>query len=100
MEFLHEYGYGFVFTMIFLEQVGLPIPAAPVLIVAGALCAGGMLCLPLVLFLAILGCLLGDIIWYEIGRCKGRSALQALCRLSLSQDVCVKKRKTASCAMA
>jgi membrane protein DedA with SNARE-associated domain len=91
MELLQKYGYSLVFIVIFLEQLGLPIPAAPILILAGALCAGGMLSFHLVLFLAVLGCFLGDVIWYAIGRSKGRGVLKTLCRLSLSPDSCVRQ---------
>ena len=94
MELLQKYGYSLVFTIIFLEQLGLPIPAAPMLILAGALCASGMLSFHLVLFLAILGCLIGDAIWYAIGRSKGRGVLKTLCRLSLSPDSCVRKTES------
>lgn len=94
MELLHKYGYSLVFSVIFLEQLGLPIPAAPVLILAGALSASGMLSFPLALFCAVLGCFLGDLIWYEIGRRKGRRVLKTLCRLSLSPDSCVRKTET------
>ena len=91
MELLQKYGYSLVFIVIFLEQLGLPIPAAPILILAGALCAGGMLSFHLVLFLAVLACFLGDVIWYAIGRSKGRGVLKTLCRLSLSPDSCVRQ---------
>ncbi len=91
MELLQKYGYSLVFIVIFLEQLGFPIPAAPILILAGAMCAGGMLSFHLVLFLAVLGCFIGDAIWYGFGKYKGRSVLKILCMLSLSPDSCVRK---------
>jgi membrane protein DedA with SNARE-associated domain len=94
MELLHKYGYSLVFITIFLEQLGMPIPAAPVLILAGALSAGGMLSLPVALICAATGCFLGDLIWYTIGRKKGRGVLKTLCRLSLSPDSCVRKTES------
>jgi membrane protein DedA with SNARE-associated domain len=35
--------------------------------------------------------LLGDQIWYQLGRRKGRSVLDVLCRLSIEPDTCVRK---------
>jgi len=91
MELLQKYGYSLVFIVIFLEQLGFPIPAAPILILAGAMCAGGMASFHLVLYLAVLGCFLGDVIWYGFGKYKGRRVLKILCMLSLSPDSCVRK---------
>jgi membrane protein DedA with SNARE-associated domain len=91
MELLNKYGYSVVFAALLLEQLGFPIPSAPVVILAGAFAAGGMLYSPLVLAAAVLACLVGDIVWYEIGRKKGRSVLKTLCRVSLSPDSCVRK---------
>ena len=38
-----EYGLALVFANVLLEQLGLPIPAVPALVVAGALAAEGEL---------------------------------------------------------
>src|SRR5256885_1664449 len=38
-----QYGLAIVFGNVFIEQIGLPVPAIPTLVVAGALAAGGML---------------------------------------------------------
>lgn len=89
-----NYGYSLVFGVIFLEQLGFPIPAAPVLILAGALAAGGKLSWMLAFLLAITGSFLGDLIWYWIGRMRGRQVLALLCKLSLSPDSCVRKTET------
>ncbi|HSE42633.1 MAG TPA: VTT domain-containing protein [Acidobacteriota bacterium] len=94
MELLHKYGYSLVFATIFLEQTGFPIPAAPILILAGAFSATGMLSFTAALIWASIGCFLGDLIWYQIGRRKGRGVLKTLCRLSLSPDSCVRKTET------
>jgi membrane protein DedA with SNARE-associated domain len=52
METLVRYGYAVVFGSVFAEQIGLPIPAIPVLLGAGALVGGGHLSLVLLLALA------------------------------------------------
>lgn len=89
-----NYGYSLVFGAIFLEQLGLPVPASPVLILAGALAAGGKLSFALAFALAVLGCFLGDVLWFWIGRTRGRKVLTLLCKMSLSPDSCVRKTET------
>jgi membrane protein DedA with SNARE-associated domain len=74
-----------------LEQLGLPIPVAPILILAGAMIAGGKLSFALVLSCGIAAALIGDFVWYQFGKKKGRAILSMLCRLSLSPESCVKK---------
>src|SRR5256885_9802554 len=37
VELIREYGFGIVFLNVFVEQLGAPIPAYPVLVVTGAL---------------------------------------------------------------
>jgi membrane protein DedA with SNARE-associated domain len=94
MELLIKYGYSLVFGVVLLEQLGLPIPASPILLLAGALAAEHELSLPLVLLFSLIGCLTGDVIWYYIGRNKGRGILKILCHISLSPESCVKKTES------
>src|SRR6266852_4407064 len=86
-----EYGLALVFANVLLEQLGLPIPAVPALIVAGALAAEGQFS-PLAAFgVAFAGCMIGDAIWYLAGRRYGRRVMKLLCRVSLSPDSCVRQ---------
>ena len=91
MELLDKYGYSLVFIVALLEQLGLPLPVAPVLLLAGAVAVSGKLSLTLLIVFAVLAALIGDIVWYYLGRKKGRSVLKVLCHLSLSPETCVKK---------
>jgi membrane protein DedA with SNARE-associated domain len=86
---LARYGYAVVFGVILLENLGLPLPGIAVLIVAGALAGAGQLWLPLIGLLAVTGALLGDLVWYVLGRWRGRPVLGLLCRLSLNPDTCI-----------
>src|SRR2546428_10869965 len=86
IDVLVRYGYVVVFGWVFAEQIGLPIPAAPVLLAAGALAGTGRLSLALVLVLAALASLGSDTIWYWIGRTRGGRVLGWLCRLPLQPD--------------
>ncbi len=88
---LLRYGYVVVFGVILLENLGLPLPGLVVLIVAGALVGAGKLGLPLIIVGAISGALIGDLVWYALGRWRGRPVLGFLCRLSLNPDTCVGK---------
>ena len=55
-----QYGLLIIFALVLLEQLGLPLPGLPALVVAGALAAGGGLSLPALFGAAVLACLIGD----------------------------------------
>ncbi len=89
--FLIQYGQIVLFAVVFAEQVGLPIPAVPVLLAAGALAGAGKMNLALAVGLSVIACSIGDLIWYELGRHRGRRVLNVLCRISLEPDSCVRR---------
>jgi len=89
MLLLQQYGLLILFGNVLLEQLGLPIPAVPVLVVAGALAAIGKLFWLECLAVALLACLVSDFIWYSAGRRYGSKILKLLCRISISPDYCV-----------
>jgi membrane protein DedA with SNARE-associated domain len=91
IELLVRNGYVILFVWVFAEQIGLPIPAVPVLLAAGAVAGTGRLSLALVLALAGFASLLSDTIWYWIGRVRGARVLGLLCRISLEPDSCVRR---------
>ncbi len=91
MEILIHYGIWAVLGVMFLEQVGLPIPAAPVLMAAGALAGQGKMSLLGAMFFAIVGSLAGDLVWFYIGRLRGVRVLGVLCKISISPDTCVRR---------
>ncbi len=86
-----QYGLALVFANVLLEQVGLPIPAVPTLVVAGALAAEGKLSAWAIFGLAFVACMIGDALWYLAGRRWGRRVMKLLCRVSLSPDSCVRQ---------
>ncbi|HEV7674228.1 MAG TPA: VTT domain-containing protein [Candidatus Angelobacter sp.] len=77
----------------FLERIGAPLLFSPVLVAAGALAAGGQLRFDVAVWIALATCLVGDTLWYEIGRKKGDRVLSMLCRISLEPDSCVRRSK-------
>src|SRR5579863_5448639 len=91
LEFLIRYGYVLIFGWVFTEQIGIPIPAIPVLLAAGALSGMHRINPAAVLALAITAAVSADIMWYELGRRKGIRVLQFLCKISLEPDSCVRR---------
>jgi membrane protein DedA with SNARE-associated domain/rhodanese-related sulfurtransferase len=90
-----DFGYAGVFGCVFLDQIGVPIPAFPALLGAGALVASGELSLPVCVLVAVVASLLADGIWYGIGRARGSKVLNLMCKLSWRPDTCVSKTKNA-----
>jgi membrane protein DedA with SNARE-associated domain/rhodanese-related sulfurtransferase len=94
-----NFGYTGIFACVFLEQIGVPIPAFPALLGAGALVATGELSLPGCVAIAVMASLLADGIWYSIGRSRGSKVLNLMCKLSWRPDTCVSKTKNAFSAL-
>ena len=92
-DFLIVNGYTVLFGWVLFEQLGLPIPSAPLFLAAGALAHAGSLNLPLIISIAIVASLLSDLFWYQIGRVRGKSVLSFLCRISLDPDTCLRDIK-------
>lgn len=77
-----------------LEQLGAPIPALPVLLLAGAKAIDDPMYLVYTLVLSILACTIGDLAWFWAGRRYGYRVLKLLCRVSLSPDSCVRQTES------
>src|SRR6202162_5779518 len=88
------YGLALVLPNVLAEQLALPIPALPTLVVAGALAADGKFSAPLTLLAAVAASVIADLVWYELGRRQGNRILKTLCRVSLSPDTCVRQTET------
>jgi membrane protein DedA with SNARE-associated domain/rhodanese-related sulfurtransferase len=86
---LSQYGLAIVFANVLIEQIGVPVPAIPTLVIAGALAAEGKLSGPLLFAVAIAACSLADVAWYLAGRRFGNGVMKMLCRISLTPDYCV-----------
>jgi membrane protein DedA with SNARE-associated domain/rhodanese-related sulfurtransferase len=85
-----EQGLLLVFVNVLLQQLGVPIPAEPTLVVAGSLAARGLLPLPGLWGVTWLAVLIADSTWYWLGRRYGNQVLRVVCRLALSPDSCVR----------
>jgi membrane protein DedA with SNARE-associated domain/rhodanese-related sulfurtransferase len=91
LQFVVRHGYLLVFAWVFIEQAGLPIPSAPLLLAAGALAGTRQMNLWLAITFAVCAAVASDSMWYELGRRKGVRVLQLLCRISLEPDSCVRR---------
>jgi membrane protein DedA with SNARE-associated domain len=91
LQALVQYGYALLAAFVLAEQIGLPIPAVPVLLGVGALAGAGHLSLFVGLGTALAASLVPDLIWYELGRRRGNRVLRHLCKISLEPDSCVRR---------
>jgi membrane protein DedA with SNARE-associated domain/rhodanese-related sulfurtransferase len=91
---LAAYGLLIVVVNVFLDQIGLPVPAVPTLVVAGALAAEGNLSLPSLFAGSVIACLVADSGWYWVGQKYGIRVLKTLCKVSLEPDSCVSQTQT------
>jgi len=94
LQFVVQHGYALVFFWVMAEQAGLPIPAAPLLLAAGALAGQHQLNFALVVMTAALGSLVSDTFWYCFGKRKGAVVLNWLCKIALEPDSCVRRTET------
>jgi membrane protein DedA with SNARE-associated domain len=83
------HGYSVLFAAVFLEAVGLPIPAALALLIAGGASARGSLQGPYALGGALLAMVTGDTLMFVMGRYTGWWLLGLLCRISLNPESCI-----------
>ncbi|HSB45392.1 MAG TPA: VTT domain-containing protein [Nitrospira sp.] len=91
LHFLTQHGTLVLFAAVFAEQIGLPLPAVPFLIAAGALAGTGQMTLGMAVGSAVLAALAADQVWFELGRRRGRRVLNWLCRISLEPTSCVRR---------
>jgi membrane protein DedA with SNARE-associated domain/rhodanese-related sulfurtransferase len=86
---LSKHGYSILFMIVFLEAIGVPVPAAVALLIAGGAMATGALQPLLTVVIAVGATLTGDILMFLMGRYTGWWLLGILCRLSLNPETCI-----------
>src|SRR5262245_3534060 len=75
-----------LFTVVFVEQAGVPLPCAPWLLAAGALCASGGMNAAVAIGTCAAACVLADLLWFYLG-CRGAGCVvKLLRRLSLASN--------------
>lgn len=93
--YLKEWGPLALFALVLAEQLGLPLPTLPVLLLAGALARQSGTWGGLELLAATAASLSGGLVWFLLGRRYSRRILRQLCRISLSPDFCVRQTELA-----
>jgi membrane protein DedA with SNARE-associated domain/rhodanese-related sulfurtransferase len=88
---LARYGVPLVGFNVLLQQLGLPIPAVPTMVLAGALAVAGRIDFAQAFAISVIASLLADLVWFWAGRRYGYPVLRFLCRISLSPDTCVRQ---------
>ena len=86
---LHQHGLLLVFLVTLASRVGLPVPAAPLIVVAGGLVATQRMALLDLLLVSVLANVIADWVWYAAGRHYGSRIMRLVCRVSQSPDSCV-----------
>lgn len=92
---LLRHGYSILFLVVLIEQLGLPIPAVPILLAMGALAGEGNAEFVLAVATAVSASLVSDLTWYEVGRRRGRKVMKLLCKISLEPDFCLRHTENA-----
>ncbi|WP_051377404.1 DedA family protein [Paraburkholderia dilworthii] len=95
-ELIARYGVLIVFLNVFGSSLGLPLPAAPTLLMIGAsmsLAAGDLSSTigqcGVMLGAAVTGGALGDLVWFLCGKRYGARALCSACKLSVGRHACI-----------
>ena len=83
-----------IFAVTLAARLGAPVPASPLLVVAGGLVIAGQLSIAAALGTSIAANIIGDGAWFLAGRRHGYRVMKLLCRISLSPDSCVRQSET------
>jgi membrane protein DedA with SNARE-associated domain/rhodanese-related sulfurtransferase len=81
-------------AVVLAHQLGIPVPAFPALIWAGAVAYGAPGELAAAFALSTVANTLGDLPWYWAGQRYGYRVLKLVCRVTLSPDSCVRQTET------
>ena len=88
---LAQFGVPLIGLNVLLQQLGLPIPAVPTMMLAGALAIAGRIDFAAAFAISVAASLFADLLWFWAGRRYGYPVLRFLCRISLSPDTCVRQ---------
>jgi membrane protein DedA with SNARE-associated domain/rhodanese-related sulfurtransferase len=91
--YLTHITYPILFVAVLARQLCLPVPALLFLLTGGALAGAGKLNFVGVLIVAVLGCLLADLVWFEAGRLRGKRVLRLLCALTHDPSYCIRRAR-------
>ncbi|MGE5115137.1 MAG: rhodanese-like domain-containing protein [Betaproteobacteria bacterium] len=91
---LVDHGVLIVFLVTLAARIGVPVPASPLLVVAGGMVVADRMSLAATVAASVLANVLGDGAWFQAGRRWGHRVMRLLCRISLSPDSCVRQSES------
>lgn len=91
MGLLDQFGAWIVFLNTLIHEAGLPAPLTPTVLVAAAAMSDVVKQTVQLTAAIVVGSVLGNAIWFALGRKYGSRVLTRLCKLSLSPHSCVTK---------
>lgn len=89
LQWIEHLGLIAIFALVLVEQIGIPLPSYPLLIIAGSWSTRGGASPPQIIEVAVAASLIADYGWYLAGQRLGSRVLRGMCRLSLEPDSCV-----------
>jgi membrane protein DedA with SNARE-associated domain len=90
----HAYVVAFIVTAI--DATGIPFPGRVLLVAAGALAATGDANLIAIIVVAAAGAVIGDHVWYALGRWRGQAIVELGCRVTFRPRSCVERANAVS----
>jgi membrane-associated protein len=89
--FLLQHSYAVVFVVTVIDATGTPFPGRLLLIAAGALAAAGHANVVAMIAAATAGAVIGDHVWYVLGRWRGQALIDFGCRITLRSRDCASR---------
>jgi membrane protein DedA with SNARE-associated domain len=89
--FLVGHAEAVLFVAVFAEQVGVPLPAIPILLAAGALIADGVLNPLTAVGLTVVASVMADMLWYYLGHHGGDGMLRYLRKIGLCDGATIER---------
>lgn len=84
-----QFGYLAIFIGVMLDNAGFPIPGEVVTLLTGSMVAEGSFAYLPAVGVATLGAVLGDSIWYFVGRSGSQRFIAVYCRVSFGSTACL-----------
>jgi membrane protein DedA with SNARE-associated domain len=91
--FLLRHGYAVLFALVLVDQLGVPLPATPFLIAAGAYAASAHLGFIGIVVVTVVASLAAHVFWYELARRSRGDIVGLLCRVTLEPDYCARRAR-------
>src|SRR5262249_37697522 len=92
-DLLLQHGLAVVFVWAFVVQAGVPAPAIPMLLGAGALSGAGRMDITLAVFAGMAAAVAAAVLCDSLGRSSGTRVLGVLSRFSLDRDSLIRHAK-------